>query len=109
MAADEKQGSLVFLYKVQSGSTNKSYGLQVAKLAGVPSNVVRYAKEKLQSLQQENTHSLQQDIFQNPSQSIQPTISPIEAMLKGININQTAPIQAWEILKNMIEKSEETV
>lgn len=109
LAADEKQGSLVFLYKVQSGSTNKSYGLQVAKLAGVPSNVVRYAKEKLQSLQQENTHSLQQDIFQNPSQSIQPTISPIEAMLKGININQTAPIQAWEILKNMIEKSEETV
>lgn len=50
-AAIEQDDKLVFLHKVQSGPTGKSFGLQVAKLAGIPNNVIQAAKQKLQELE----------------------------------------------------------
>jgi DNA mismatch repair protein MutS len=49
--AIEQAEKLVFLHKVQAGSATKSYGLQVAKLAGVPIEVLKLAKAKLNSLE----------------------------------------------------------
>ena len=51
--AVEHNDTLVFLHKVKPGTVNRSYGLQVATLAGVPRDVVNRAKEKLQQLEQE--------------------------------------------------------
>jgi DNA mismatch repair protein MutS len=60
--AVEHNESLVFLHKVKPGTVNRSYGLQVATLAGVPRQVVQRAKDKLQQLEQEqhnqDTHSV---------------------------------------------------
>ena len=50
--AVEHGDTLVFLHKVKPGTVNKSYGLQVATLAGVPREVVERAKDKLQQLEQ---------------------------------------------------------
>lgn len=53
-AAIEQGEQLVFLHKVQPGPANKSFGLQVAKLAGIPPNVVLEAKNKLRELECNN-------------------------------------------------------
>ena len=50
--ATEHQDSIVFLHNIQAGPANKSYGIQVAKLAGVPSEVLSNAKHQLQQLEQ---------------------------------------------------------
>ncbi|MDK2871900.1 MAG: mismatch repair protein MutS [bacterium] len=51
MAVSDDGGELTFLYKVQPGSANKSYGIEVAKIAGLPSEVIRRANEILRRLE----------------------------------------------------------
>ena len=50
--ATEHNDNIVFLHKVQEGPASKSYGLQVAKLAGIPTSVLRQAQEQLHLLEQ---------------------------------------------------------
>ena len=50
--AVEHNDDITFMHAVQEGAADRSYGLQVAKLAGVPSTVVQGAKRKLASLEQ---------------------------------------------------------
>ncbi|HEY9017206.1 DNA mismatch repair protein MutS [Thiomicrospira sp.] len=58
--AIEHHDKIVFLHQVQEGAASKSYGLQVASLAGVPKSVIGRAKEILQDLEtQSSTHSSQ--------------------------------------------------
>lgn len=52
LSAVEHDETLVFLYSVQEGPANRSYGLQVAQLAGVPETVINMAKQKLMELEQ---------------------------------------------------------
>ncbi len=49
--ATEHDDKLVFLHRVQQGPASQSYGIQVARLAGVPENVIRKAKHRLQELE----------------------------------------------------------
>ncbi len=51
MAVEERNGEIVFLYKVRSGGVDKSYGIEVAKIAGLPSEVIRRANEILKKLE----------------------------------------------------------
>jgi len=55
VAVKEERGNVVFLYKIVPGAADKSYGIHVAKLAGVPSSVVRRSQEILNEL--EKSHS----------------------------------------------------
>jgi len=50
--AINQNNKLIFLHQVKKGATNKSYGLQVAKLAGVPDIIINNAAKKLKSLEQ---------------------------------------------------------
>ncbi len=52
-SAIEQNDNLAFLYKILPGPTAKSFGLQVAKLAGIPAAVIQAAKQKLQELELE--------------------------------------------------------
>ncbi len=51
MRVSEFKGSLVFLHEVMSGAADRSYGIQVAKLAGLPASVVRRARKVLADLE----------------------------------------------------------
>lgn len=51
LSATEHNDRIVFLHKVKPGAASRSYGLQVAKLAGVPESVIQNAKRKLQQLE----------------------------------------------------------
>jgi len=52
MKVKEWEGEVIFLHEVSEGSADRSYGIQVAKLAGLPSVVVERAKQVLHSLEQ---------------------------------------------------------
>ncbi|MBP7474749.1 MAG: DNA mismatch repair protein MutS [Pyrinomonadaceae bacterium] len=52
ITATEKDGDVVFLHKLQPGKASKSYGIAVAKLAGLPANVIERAKSVLEKLEQ---------------------------------------------------------
>ena len=68
LAATEHQGSIVFLHSVQPGPASQSYGIQVARLAGVPDPVLGSARERLQALEQSQADRdpVQSDLF-NPA------------------------------------------
>jgi len=55
--ATEHDDNIVFLHAVQEGAANRSYGLQVAKLAGIPGNVIAQASDKLHELEQQELTS----------------------------------------------------
>ena len=59
--ATEHNDHIVFLHSIQEGPASKSYGLQVAKLAGIPDQVVRAAKSKLSSLEKDSKKQLEQE------------------------------------------------
>lgn len=49
--AIEHEEKIIFLHQVKSGAANQSYGIQVAKLAGIPDTVINRAQEKLYELE----------------------------------------------------------
>jgi len=51
LSASEQQDHLVFMHKVEAGPASQSYGLQVARLAGVPDKVIKRAQQKLKDLE----------------------------------------------------------
>ncbi|MDB9757205.1 DNA mismatch repair protein MutS, partial [Pseudomonadales bacterium] len=63
LSAREHAGDIVFLYQVKQGPASQSYGIQVAKLAGVPASVLAIARKRLASLEQGNNNPLQTDLF----------------------------------------------
>ncbi len=62
VAIREWQGEIVFLRKLIPGPSDKSYGIEVAKLAGIPSNVVQRAKQILQYLENEKVYNIKVDV-----------------------------------------------
>ncbi|HZR43409.1 MAG TPA: DNA mismatch repair protein MutS [Ktedonobacteraceae bacterium] len=64
----DKQGGIVFLHRVMPGSTGRSYGVHVAKLAGMPLSIVRRAEAVLQQL--EAGKSLVREVITRPEQEL---------------------------------------
>lgn len=99
MAIQEWQENIVFLHKVKPGIANKSYGLHVARLAGLPEVVLRRAAEVLEVL--ENTHKKQekaasfQEISSLPLFENKPK-SEVEIILKNLNPDELTPREALE-------------
>ena len=87
----EINGELVFLRKIMRGSATRSYGIEVASLAGLPKQVIKRAKEILNGLEQG---------------SIKATCnsdSAITDVLKGIDINTLSPISAFDTLIHLVD------
>ena len=100
LSATEYKNHIVFLHKVTEGPANQSYGLQVAALAGVPSNVIKVARNHLVQLEQDSLRkNIQPDLFS--IQLIEPTESTPQhthtiAMLKELSPDELTPKQALE-------------
>lgn len=101
LGVTEHNDHIVFLHRVEEGPANRSYGLQVAKLAGIPANVVSAAKIKLQELESQairhsqlSTAGPQTDLFAAPPAAEHPAV--IE--LADITPDDLSPRQAHELL-----------
>ncbi|MDH3643917.1 MAG: DNA mismatch repair protein MutS [Gammaproteobacteria bacterium] len=99
LAATEHDGRIVFLHSVQPGPASQSYGVQVARLAGVPGQVIAAAQARLQDLEQQQAaaHSRQPDLF-GPAPSLDPRQSEIERRLGDLDIDRLTPRDALEAL-----------
>jgi len=105
--AVEHGDSIVFMHAVKDGPANQSYGLQVAKLAGVPTSVIKNARKKLQILERQSAgaHEVfveettgQLELFNNNPH-------PIVEQLQELDIDDLNPRQALELLYELAEKS----
>jgi DNA mismatch repair protein MutS len=93
----EWNGDVIFLHKIIEGSANKSYGIHIAKIAGIPRQVIERAYEILNDFETSpiyNTSNCQMEFF-NGSESLEPQIL-IE--LKNINISTLSPMDAFKLI-----------
>jgi DNA mismatch repair protein MutS len=99
LAATEHDGRIVFLHSVQPGPASQSYGVQVARLAGVPGQVIAAAQAHLQALEQQQAdqHPRQPDLFAQ-TQIALPAPSPVETRLRELDVDQLAPRDALMLL-----------
>lgn len=96
--AVEHGDTLVFLHKVKSGTVNKSYGLQVATLAGVPREVVDRAKDKLHQLELEKTDS-ETATSNNPAKTVTPLKeTQLEIFIKNMQPDELSPRDALDLI-----------
>ena len=124
IAVKEEGHELVFLRKIVPGATDRSYGIQVARLAGVPEKVIERANEILKELEKENvfeeaeesengkkkkskaTARYTQMMLFDPGSSGRTSAqanrsSPVEATLKKLNLEEMTPIEALNKLHEL--------
>jgi DNA mismatch repair protein MutS len=113
----EKEGEILFLKKVKKGKSKKSFGIYVAKLAGIPLQVTNRARELLTGLESKKKEikikqeepSLFADLIDPSliSKAKSPTEERILKKLKGIDINRIPPLEALQILEELNRWSKE--
>ena len=117
IAVKEFNDNIVFLRRIVRGGTNKSYGIQVARLAGVPDRVIRIAKGILSGTEEKNrtiqpvfvpepekkkrgkrTDDHQMELFSHQDQSI-------KKILEKIDISSMTPLEAMNVLNDLKQKA----
>ena len=134
LSAAEHDDDIVFLYRIQEGPASQSYGLQVAKLAGIPQSVIAEAQQQLRLLEKgEHPHSLARGMHEKtpmeaapidrgassplpPSSPQQVELfvdkdSPAVDAIKKIDPEDLSPRQALELvfhLKQLVKSTSDT-
>jgi DNA mismatch repair protein MutS len=102
MAAIEHEGQVVFLHELRRGGADRSYGIHVAELAGIPRPVIRRASELLAEFEQRPQGKRRVQAApqpEPPSKAAQLSLfdiapNPAIEMLRRLNINELSPIEA---------------
>ena len=99
----EKEGEIIFLRKVKKGKAKKSFGIYVAKLAGIPDSVVQRASEILASLEskkREIKYKLEEDRFLFPTYPLENSnkFQEIHSTLRNLDIDKLTPREALNFL-----------
>jgi DNA mismatch repair protein MutS len=101
IAVKKRGDNITFLRRIVSGSADRSYGIEVAALAGVPKEVVERAKEILKELEQGNPEKKPAPSYTEPEGQLSfaslPT-NPIMQKLKETDMNTLTPIEALNLL-----------
>ncbi|MGC9080241.1 DNA mismatch repair protein MutS [Sulfurihydrogenibium sp.] len=113
---EEQNGEIKFLYKVMEGFIDRSYGIHVAKLAGIPSSVIQRATEILKQLEEKSKEPTYEKQLQLLFEEVkQPTLEykqdkndyeQLINFIEDIDIATTTPLQALMLLselKNMVK------
>ncbi len=104
VAVTEDNGKVVFLRKVLKGGVNKSYGIEVAKLAGLPDDIIDRANEVLDKLEKDR----EVDIIKNTEQGelrLAPKVeSQIEKDIEELDLENLTPIEALQKLEQYKKK-----
>ena len=99
VSAVEAASNIVFLHHIEPGPASKSYGIAVAKLAGIPAGVVNHARHALKSLEAQQLDARAQvDLFAAPPEAIEPTKSRLAEALGNMDPDTLSPREALEAL-----------
>ncbi|MBR2825640.1 MAG: DNA mismatch repair protein MutS [Solobacterium sp.] len=99
----EEDDKVTFLYKIKEGSADRSYGINVARLAGLPETVLSRAKE-LQKELESKKRVVQQNFQLVEMTKEDPTAKEIIDHLKETNVDDLSPREAWQMLADLSEK-----
>ena len=94
VAVSEADGRVVFLHKIVPGGADRSYGIHVAQLAGLPKPVIQRASEILQQLEASSGTAVHIDPSLPAQLTLFPETNPMVDELKSIDINELSPIEA---------------
>ena len=105
----EENNNLVFLRKISKGKTDRSYGIEVAKLSGLPDELIENAKIFMDKLDEDDK------VFKNSTNIVNNTIDDIYKIkvdkikenIDSININELTPLEAMNVLSRLIENIKE--
>ena len=99
VSAAESGRDIVFLHAIEPGPASRSYGIQVARLAGIPATVLNQARHTLEALEQQaSTAQAQVDLFA-PAPAQAPTApSPLEAFVAALNPDAMSPREAMDAI-----------
>ena len=110
IAVKEKGEDIIFLRKIVSGGTDESYGIHVAKLAGVPQFIVKRSNEILKSLERKsilgnkNLEKENKKAIAGQLDLYNYKLAEIAHELDKVNLNELTPIDALNVLSKMKEK-----
>ncbi len=94
VAVTEGDGKVVFLHKIVPGGADRSYGIHVAQLAGLPSPVVQRASEIMAELEKTSGRAVKIDPHAAHQAMLFPESSPLLDELKNVDVNSLSPIEA---------------
>ena len=105
----EENNNLVFLRKISKGKTDRSYGIEVAKLSGLPDELIENAKIFMDKLDEDDR------VFKNSTNIVNNTIDDIYKIkvdkikenIDSVNINELTPLESMNVLSKLIENIKE--
>ncbi|HHU17750.1 MAG TPA: DNA mismatch repair protein MutS [Clostridiales bacterium] len=116
----EKDGNIIFLHKIIEGSASRSYGIHVAKLAGVPQQLLHAAENKLNELEDSGasinlkkyTKTLEEEDAELKEETEQISFfdfapNPVLEKLKSLDLMNITPSKAFEILEELKKAAED--
>jgi DNA mismatch repair protein MutS len=109
VAAREWKDEIVFLRKIVPGRSDRSYGIQVARLAGLPSTVITRAREILQALEQDElSRGGRPSLSGTPTDPRRqlglfqaPTEDPVRDALASVDVNRLTPLEALTLIADL--------
>lgn len=108
IAVDRQEDDIIFLRKIIKGFTNNSYGIDVAKLAGIDDRIINRAKDVLALIEKEN-EGLNIDLNKEyiREEKTSPEVENFINKLREINILEISPMEAFNLLDEIVKKSKE--
>ena len=110
----ESSDGVIFLHKIVEGGTSDSYGIEVARLAGLPSDVLTRAGALLKELERVNSFEMdtsevlpgQESIF-SPDNVIYRKEDSIRSVIRDLDISRLTPLEAMNILYGLVQTVQE--
>ncbi len=110
VAVSENQGQVVFLHKIVKGATSESYGIEVAKLAGLPLKLINRANQILKNLEAKTALQKSEKKIEQKSMLFNPADlenNKILDNLKQLEINDLTPLEALKKLSEIKDQIED--
>jgi DNA mismatch repair protein MutS len=106
----ESAGGIVFLHNIEPGAASKSYGIEVAKLAGLPAAVIERARRILRQHEKQERQSVQMETEPEPMQLtiFTPLSQRIVDRIEAVDVNSLTPLQALNLLEELKQELKNT-
>ncbi|MGD9092380.1 MAG: DNA mismatch repair protein MutS, partial [Anaerolineales bacterium] len=112
VAVSEADAQVVFLHKIVPGGADRSYGIHVGQLAGLPQPVIQRANDIMSQLEASSGKAVRLDPQTPKQMALFPATNPLLEELKGLDLNELSPIEAinrlYEWQKRFLSKDDQS-
>ncbi len=105
ISVKESGDDIIFLRKIIRGGASRSYGIQVAKLAGLPEPVIIRAKEILKELEEHDINNNISSINSSISNEVVIKDHEVVGILKDLDVMKVTPLEAMNVLYDLVERA----